>query len=45
MLDLNVGGEAKTLSLLGAYAGVWENPFGIKELTFEKSGFDLSLEA
>ncbi len=44
MLDLNVGGEAKTLSLLGAYAGVWENPFGIKELTFEKSGFDLSLE-
>ena len=43
LVDLSAGGGTESVSLLGAYAGVWDKPFGIKGLTFEKSGFDIAL--
>ncbi len=43
LVDLNAGDGAKSVSLLGRVDGVWDKPFGIKGLTFEKSGFDIAL--
>jgi len=43
LIDLNAGGDAKSISLLGRVDGSWDKPFGIKGLTLEKSGFDISL--
>lgn len=42
LIDLNAGGGAKSISMLGRVDGVWDRPFGIKDLTLEKSGFDIS---
>ena len=43
LIDLNAGEAAKSVSLLGRVDGAWDKPFGIKGLTFEKSGFDIAL--
>ncbi|NVK18867.1 MAG: ricin-type beta-trefoil lectin domain protein [Methylocystaceae bacterium] len=43
LVDMNAGGDKKSVSMLGVVNGEWDRPFGIKGLTFEKSGFDLAL--
>ena len=47
LADLNIGEDAKSVSLLGHVEGEWDDPFGLpfgfKDVTFEKSGFDITL--
>ncbi|WP_417840996.1 RICIN domain-containing protein [Terasakiella sp.] len=43
LIDMNVDDGKGSVSMLGLVDGEWEHPFGIKGLTFEKSGFDIAL--